>query len=301
MKKNLLASLCLLMSFIPAKSQLLWRVTHPVTQKVSFLFGTMHLANYRYFDNHPAPFDSLKKCTRIITEVDLSDRGAMFSMFRFAAMPDGVKLSDSLSKPQWHKLDSILQQGDQPVKASVYDDYRPALVESVLTARLFADAYKDLVYERMVPIDQGIADYAIKNGYRRDFLETAEDQFEVMFVKPSLSLQFRSLRRLLDGDEDSATRLYISRSLKLPEYYENQQMDSMEAVIDQSLTGDPEEAAWTTQLLAERNAIWLKKLEGQFEKERCFAAVGAAHLMKEDGLLAGLRRMGYKVSPVIYK
>lgn len=141
----------------------------------------------------------------------------------------------------------------------------------------------------------------MKNGYRRDFLETAEDQFEVMFVKPSLSLQFRSLRRLLDGDEDSANRVYISRSLKLPEYYENQQMDSMEAVIDQSLTGDPEEAAWTKQLLSERNKLWLKKLEGQFEKERCFVAVGAAHLMKEHGLVEGLRRMGYKVSPVIYK
>ncbi|NBP06189.1 MAG: TraB/GumN family protein [Bacteroidetes bacterium] len=292
--------ICLLFLALPVKSQLLWRVTHPVTKKVSFLFGTMHLANYRYFDAHPAPFDSLKKCSRIITEVDLSDRGAMFSMFRFAAMPDGVKLSDSLSKNQWHKLDSMLQQGEPPVHASVYDDYRPALVESVLSARMFADAYKDLVYERMVPIDQGIADYAYKNGYRRDFLETPEDQFTVMFVKPSLALQFRSLKRLIDGNEDSATQVYIRRSLKLPEYYEKQQMDSMELVIDQSITGDAEEAAWTKQLLTERNNIWLKKLEGQFEKERCFLAVGAAHLMKEDGLVAGLRRMGYKVVPVRY-
>jgi uncharacterized protein YbaP (TraB family) len=186
------------------------------------------------------------------------------------------------------------------VQASIYDDYRPALVESVLSARMFADAYKDLVYERMVPIDQGIADYAYKNGYRRDFLETPEDQFTVMFVKPSLALQFRSLKRLIDGNEDSATQMYIRRSLKLPEYYEKQQMDSMELVIDQSITGDAEEAAWTKQLLTERNNIWLKKLEGQFEKERCFLAVGAAHLMKEDGLVAGLRRMGYKVVPVRY-
>jgi len=295
------AFISMLLVVLPVKSQLLWRVTHPVTQNVSFLFGTMHLANYRYFDAHPAPFDSLKKCPRIITEVDLTDRGAMFSMFRYAAMPEGVKLSDSLSKTQWHKLDSMLQQGEPPVKASVYDDYRPALVESVLSARMFADAYKDLVYERMVTIDQGIADYAMKNGYRRDFLETAEDQFDVMFVKPSLALQFRSLKRMIDGNEDSATQAYIRRSLKLPEYYEKQQMDSIELVIDQSITGDAEESAWTKQLLTERNNMWLKKLEGKFEKERCFVAVGAAHLMKEDGLPAGLRRMGYKVTPVTYK
>jgi uncharacterized protein YbaP (TraB family) len=301
MKKFLLVAVLYGLSTSALKAQLLWRVTHPVSGKVSFLFGTMHLANYRYFEEHPAPFDSLKKCTRIITEVDLSDRGAMFSMFRYAAMPQGVKLSDSLSKTQWQKLDSILQQGDPPVKAAVYDDYRPALVESVLSARMFSDAYKDLVYERMVPIDQGISDYAMKNGYRRDFLETAEDQFDVMFVKPSLALQFRSLKRMLDGDEDSATQAYIKRSLKLPEYYAKQQMDSMESVIDQSVTGDAEEAVWTRQLLADRNAVWLKKLEGQFEKERCFVAVGAAHLMKEHGLVEGLRRMGYKVSPVTYK
>lgn len=301
MKKFLFIALFFGLSASALRAQLLWRVAHPVSGKVSFLFGTMHLANYRYFEEHSAPFDSLKKCTRIITEVDLSDRGAMFSMFRYAAMPEGVKLSDSLSKSQWQKLDSILQQGDPPVKAAVYDDYRPALVESVISARMYGDAYKDLVYERMVPIDQGISDYAMKNGFRRDFLETAEDQFDVMFVKPSLALQFRSLKRFLDGAEDSAMQAYIKRSLKLPEYYEKQQMDSMESVIDQSVTGDAEEAVWTRQLLADRNAVWLKKLEGQFEKERCFVAVGAAHLMKEDGLVAGLRRMGYKVSPVTYK
>jgi len=301
MKKCLFVVLLFGLSVSTLRAQLLWRVIHPVSGKVSFLFGTMHLANYRYFEEHPAPFDSLKKCTRIITEVDLSDRGAMFAMFRYAAMPEGVKLSDSLSKAQWHKLDSILQQGDPPLKAAVYDDYRPALVESVISARMYGDAYKDLVYERMVPIDQGIADYAMKNGYRRDFLETAEDQFDVMFVKPSLALQFRSLKRFLDGAEDSAMQAYIKRSLKLPEYYAKQQMDSMESVIDQSVTGDAEETLWTKQLLADRNAVWLKKLEGQFEKERCFVAVGAAHLMKEDGLVAGLRRMGYKVSPVTYK
>jgi len=301
MKKLLFAILLSGWASTVLHAQLLWRVTHPVTQKSSFLFGTMHLANYRYFEAHPAPFDTLKKCSRIITEVDLTDRGAMFSMFRYAAMPEGVKLSDSLSPAQWQKLDSILQQGDPPIKAAVYDDYRPALVESIISARMYGDAYKDLVYERMVPIDQGIADYAYKNGYRRDFLETPEDQFEVMFTKPSLALQFRSLKRLLQGEEDSAMQAYIKLSLRMPAFYERQQMDSMEYIMDRSITGDAEEAVWTRQLLSDRNTLWLKKLEGLLDKERCFVAVGAAHLMKEDGLVAGLRRMGYAVTPVSYK
>ena len=300
MKKTIFAFVALFVCF-SLNAQLLWRVTHPVTKKVSFLFGTMHLENYRYFEAHPAPMDSLKRCSRVITEVDLTDRGAMFSMFRYAAMPEGVKLSDSISKSEWQYLDSMLQLGDPPLKASMYDDYRPALVESIISQRMFVDAYKDLVYERMVPMDQGIADFAYKNGYQRDYLETAEDQFEVMFIKPSLALQFSSLKRLLHGQEDSAVKAYIALSLKLPRYYSAQQLDSIEYVLDKSVTGDAAEAAWMKQLLEDRNALWLKKLEGLFARERCFVAVGAAHLIKDAGLIAGLRHMGYNVVPVMYR
>lgn len=301
MKKVLAAWLCIAGFSGAVKAQLLWRVTHPVTQKTSFLFGTMHLAGFSYFEKHPAPLDSLKQCSRVITEAEMSDRGAMFTMFRYAAMPEGVRLSDSLTRRQWHRLDSLLQKGDPPVSASVYENYKPALAESVASIKMFGDVYKDLVKDDAVPMDQGIDDFAYKNGFTRDYLETAESQFELMFVKPSLSLQFRSLRRLLNGDEDSAMQVYVSRSLKLPEYYEKQATDSIAQIIDLAVTGDAEELAWNRQFLEERNSLWLKKLQTVLETERCFVAVGAAHLMREDGLVASFRRLGYRVSPVVYK
>ena len=301
MKKFFIACLCILGVYSTLKAQLLWRVTHPVTQKTSFIFGTMHLAGFSYFDRHPAPLDSLKKCSRVVTEAEMSDRGAMFAMFRYAAMPEGIRLSDSLSRRQWLKLDSLLQKGEPPVSASVYENFKPALAESVVVLKLFGDVYKDPGLENEVPMDRGIDDYAYKNGFARDYLETAESQFELMFIKPSLSLQFRSLRRLLDGEEDSAMQVYVSRSLRLPQYYEQQATDSITQIIDMAVIGDAEELAWNRQLLEVRNSLWLKKLEEMLEKERCFIAVGAAHLLKEDGLVAGLRRMGYKVTPVNYK
>jgi hypothetical protein len=82
MKKVLAAWLCIAGFSGSVKAQLLWRVTHPVTQKMSFLFGTMHLAGFSYFEKHPAPLDSLKQCSRVITEAEMSDRGAMFTVFR---------------------------------------------------------------------------------------------------------------------------------------------------------------------------------------------------------------------------
>ena len=87
----------------------------------------------------------------------------------------------------------------------------------------------------------------------------------------------------------------------MPRYYSAQQLDSIEYVLDKSVTGDAAEAAWMKQLLEDRNALWLKKLEGLFARERCFVAVGAAHLIKDAGLIAGLRHMGYNVVPVMYR
>ena len=48
-------------------------------------------------------------------------------------------------------------------------------------------------------------------------------------------------------------------------------------------------------LLEDRNARWIGQLETLFQDGPCLVAVGAVHLVGPEGLLAALRRDGYKV------
>ena len=51
-------------------------------------------------------------------------------------------------------------------------------------------------------------------------------------------------------------------------------------------------------LLDKRNADWLTKLPAIFKEGPTFVAVGALHLAGDKGIVEGLRKLGYNVSPV---
>lgn len=284
-----------------ADAQLLWRITDPLSGRVSFLFGTMHLANYRYLDEHPAVYDSMQACKTIVAEVDLTDKSAMFNFMSFAGMPDSMKLQDGLTGKEWKILDSLLGLLDPPSEAAVYNSFKPAYVETVLAQDMFRRHYSGLIYERMVPIDQGIVNIGYRDGYRMEFLESAAEQLDLVFVRPPLTIQFSSLKRMLNGDDDSATRVYMNTSLQLPRLYEEKKLDSISAIIDMSLTGDSAEKEMLTYLLIDRNKAWLQKLDMWLPNGGYFIAVGAGHLVRDYGLIAGLRKRGYRVEPVIYR
>ena len=52
-------------------------------------------------------------------------------------------------------------------------------------------------------------------------------------------------------------------------------------------------------LLRERNEAWIPVIKENIAKRPCLIAVGCRHLLNDDGLIAMLRREGYKVEPVM--
>ena len=54
-------------------------------------------------------------------------------------------------------------------------------------------------------------------------------------------------------------------------------------------------------LLRERNEAWIPVIKENIAKRPCLIAVGCRHLLNDDGLIAMLRREGYKVEPVTKK
>jgi len=62
-----------------------------------------------------------------------------------------------------------------------------------------------------------------------------------------------------------------------------------------AICSSPEE---TAKMLDNRNADWLTKMPGIMNEKPTLFAVGAGHLLGENGVLNLLRKAGYTVEPV---
>ncbi|MFP5506319.1 MAG: TraB/GumN family protein, partial [Gammaproteobacteria bacterium] len=135
---------------------------------------------------------------------------------------------------------------------------------------------------------------ALAKGKPVTGLETAEEQMAV-FTALSDEAQTRlledALRQLPELDELHARMraAYVRRDLQAL-------IDISEASLRDS---DPELAAYfNEQVIVARNRRMVERMQADLKRGNAFIAVGALHLPGEEGILALLRRQGYRVSVV---
>ena len=120
-------------------------------------------------------------------------------------------------------------------------------------------------------------------------LETVEQQATVLFDSTPISYQAEALVELLKDPSKA-----LENTKALTEAYNNQDLDKMLKLSED----EDEHPEFMIALLDKRNADWLTKLPAIFKEGPTFVAVGALHLAGDKGIVEGLRKLGYNVSPV---
>jgi len=122
-------------------------------------------------------------------------------------------------------------------------------------------------------------------------LETAAEQLAV-FDQMSMEAQLALLEEVVKNAPrmpkqlEELTTVYLQGDLKRIDQVARSQYDGMPEPI----------AQWfDEQLLDNRNARMLEQLPALIDSTGVLVAVGAMHLAGETGLVAGLRRLGYRV------
>jgi uncharacterized protein YbaP (TraB family) len=136
-------------------------------------------------------------------------------------------------------------------------------------------------------LDRYLYDQARTAGKRIQGLETAEFQIS-RFDDLPLDQQARLLAETLeDLDHEMANLTTLVDAWKAGDVSQ----------VERLVLDDVKEEPWMYQrLLVERNRMWMPKIEQLFARPRpAFLAVGAAHLVGPDGLLALLQAKGYRV------
>lgn len=280
---GLTASLIVLGSSLTSLAQddssLLWKISGKEMVKPSYLFGTIHmLPKDKYFFSkkmQEALTNSDILALEAEIDIPLSEQMKMASQMM---MPDGKTWADFMTEEEYAAVKSAFVDslGIKEKKIDKYAKIRPIYISGLIMTELLG---KVKMYE------QELSSLAKKEKKDIIGLETIQEQMEIVSNMP-IEDQINDLKTTTASmlrDYNKLLEAYLAQDLAAlkKQAYEHDSMESMEV-----------------ELLTKRNDRWVKDIQDKIGEKSYFIAVGAMHLVGEDGLINQLQSAGYTVEAV---
>lgn len=288
MKKKFQLLLLFLFCLSVTQAQLLWKVTGNRLKHPSYLFGTDHLIPIQFLDSVPNLFKSFNECETVVGEMVLNNLDATSKIQQAAIMPDHQEIKDLLNDEEYKLVDtelkSVLKFGLKEVSIM-----NPTLVLTMYEMELykkltgFTDDKQSDSYFQLV---------AVEKDKKVLGLETIDQQIAVLFGNGSLERQADVLVETVRQKET-----ILKEMIQLNKLYKAGKLDELIKLSKgKGNITDMTEKEYAN-LVDKRNAEWITKLPRMMQESSCFIAVGAMHLGGKNGLIKGLEKEGYKISP----
>ncbi|MGV3509933.1 MAG: TraB/GumN family protein [Sphingobacteriaceae bacterium] len=280
-------SLCLIIVFIglntsaqtSVKPGLLWEVSGKGLKAPSYLFGTYHLIGKNFLDTLPEVVKQLAKAETVVGEVIIEDEAAMAQKLMPMMMLQGNSLDKILTTKEYAETDSFVK-AKTGMTLTMLNGLKPSAVQIMLIAYI---APKNVTPQNP-PIDKYFQTEAIKANKQVIGLETLAEQGTILFDSPLERQKALLLKTVRESDR------MIEESNELFEQYKRQDLEAIEKAFFQNEDYTPEEM---NTLLAKRNKTWMTKIPALMSDGPVFFAIGAGHLVGDEGLIALLKEEGY--------
>ena len=273
---------------------LLWRVEGK-GQAPSYLFGTMHLSDARITKLSPAASKALTGAKIVVLEVgDLSPSalaGALATSGADLVYADGRSLADNLTQEEFDKVKTVVASSGLPGDAARM--LKPWLVSTLLS---ISECERRKAASGAKVLDMQLADTAKASGIPVVGLETINEQLAALSGIPE-EQQLQMLRvglKYFDRTNDmmeTMVQFYLRRDMGAAMPFQSALAGEM-GIPDTAFDG------FRKSLLVDRNARMSAAASPYLEAGNAFIGVGALHLPGETGLVALLRKAGFKVIPV---
>lgn len=280
----ILSALLSFFVFDTAKAQesksLLWKIEGNGLEKPSYLYGTIHAICKDDFFLTEAVNKAQSETEQTALELDMDDPQFMQQMQMNMMNPGMKNIASEFSEDQKKVTDEFFAA-----------NYGAGLAQLGIIKPFGLLA---MVIQKSIPCDatESYEQVFIKNAKSREVevvgLETVEFQTTLFDKEPmadQIHLLVQSIKDFDEGQEDFN---------KLVKAYKNQDLAAMSALMLES----PEYAKYEDLLLNNRNEDWIAKIEALTKEKPTFIAVGALHLAGDKGVIALLKKEGYKVTPV---
>ncbi|HOV70606.1 MAG TPA: TraB/GumN family protein [Dysgonamonadaceae bacterium] len=272
---------------------LLWKVSGNGLENPSYLFGTHHLIPISFLDNIEGIKEAVESTEQTIGEIDLTEMGQMqLKLMSEALLPEDITYESLLHKEDIVLLDSALHEW-LGVGLDQLGHLKPSMLSNLISVTLYKKYYPNLSGEKSM--DEYFQEEASKRFRPVKGLETVDEQIEILVNSQSLTRQAELLMCVVKHPD-----LLKEQMDKLQAAYYAYDLESIRKLYEEDNPDDPCPATPEEKdiLNKKRNQQWLEKLPALMKEKPSFIAVGCAHLAGEDGLIEGLRKLGYKVEPV---
>lgn len=262
------------------QNSLFWEISGNGLKESSYLFGTIHMlpkADYRM----PITLkERLENSSALILEADIKvPLKQQIELVRKTLLPNNTSLKDFMSEEEYSNFLSYLIDSLDINKKKVNNRYihiKPFFIHGLILKEVLG---KIKVYENE------LSKLAKKNDIKLLGLETLEDQMKIIDSIP-IKEQIKSL----DINHNIIQEYYSLLNL-----YKKQDLHA----INEEMKKEEDFADFENYFLISRNQKWLPKLEALLKEDNAFIAVGAAHLIGNNGLINLLSLKGYTLTPII--
>lgn len=281
--KKLIVICCFIVSSFVANAQnkklensVLWKIEHKDLAKPSYLLGTIHILCEDDFSIPKKVTKAFNETENLVLEVDLSDTAALMEA-RKTMMSTG-KLSEELSKEQQIYLDNLLKK-EMGMSLKMVDNYTLMTIYTLLIQQSLTCPTKKMYEFELINL-------AKAKNKKIAGLETLNDQLD--FFAKAYPKDF--LWQQIELHEE-----YKAMFQDMVTHYKNEDISTLFAGMKDERFFNKNAEHW---MLTVRNTNWIKLMPDMMKKQSNLFAVGAAHLVGENGIIELLRKQGYKVTPV---
>jgi len=285
MKKLLLSITLLIQCFTsngqtPVENSLLWEITSPGQAKPSYLFGTIHLICPADFSLSDSLKSTLARTQQVALEIDMDDPGMMAGMMKSMNMSGGNELKKLVTEQEYAKL-SQFYKDSVGVGIAMFEKAKPFI--------LMGPLFNAVLSCQPQSYEMSLVELAAKQKSEVIGIETLEEQMAIFDTIPYKD-QIKTILTMIDSipqaRKEFSNLVALYKSQKINDLYNlmmasNYGMDGNEEVM-----------------LFARNKKWVPRIRRIAAEKPTFFAVGAGHLGGDRGVIALLRKDGFKVRAI---
>jgi uncharacterized protein YbaP (TraB family) len=261
------------------QNSILWQITGEGVKDTSYLYGTIHLPNKKYFYVNQKVHEVKKKVESGAFEIELTqDSLAYISMAMVSK--SGSRISDLYSESEQRFIYEYFKKKGLP--SFMVNNMKPIALTTMLMTFL------------QPPDTTGAIDQLLQNDFKKMGkpvigLESIKMQTDLLLGMP-INLQKRDLWNSLNNQDSLKNGLH-----ELDSVYTRQDLEGISRLLDDF---EDEEYLNKDLLNDARNLKMVERIPELVKNQSILICVGTVHLCGEDGLIQLLRKKGYTLEPV---
>lgn len=268
----------------PDNNTLLWRISGKDLSKPSYLFGTIHMLCSSSLELSDSLKSAIAASDQVYLEIDMDNMEELMSVMNKMKMNGDTTLKDLLTVEEYIAIKSFFDQQGTAIPFSMLEKYKPMLAASSVMET-------DMDCNSPISMEQLIMDHTKTLGKKIKGIETIAFQMSIFDSIPYKVQAQQLFNYVKNYGKSNGKKDYED----LAGAYMSQDLKKLEAI---TLKDDMGIANFMDILLYRRNADWVEKMEVLMPRQSLVVAVGAGHLPGDKGVIAMLRKAGYKVEPV---